>query len=81
MNVTADFPPTLLIHGEKDTDVPFEQSVVMAAELKKHNVEHQLIAISDAEHGLAGARAGDVEAVYRAAGEFLTKHLQRSTER
>lgn len=25
-NVTADYPPTLLIHGNVDTDVPYEQS-------------------------------------------------------
>ena len=25
-NVTGDYPPTLLLHGDKDTDVPFEQS-------------------------------------------------------
>jgi acetyl esterase/lipase len=81
MNVTADYPATLLIHGDKDTDVPFEQSLLMASELKKHKVEHQLIAISDAEHGLAGAREGDADAAYRAAGEFLRKHLERSTER
>jgi Prolyl oligopeptidase family len=24
-NVTPEYPPTLLIHGEKDTDVPYEQ--------------------------------------------------------
>ena len=29
-NVTADYPPTLLIHGTIDTDVPHEQSVMMA---------------------------------------------------
>ena len=25
-NVTAAYPPTVLIHGTADTDVPFEQS-------------------------------------------------------
>src|SRR5690606_444545 len=24
-NVTADYPPTMLIHGTSDTDVPYEQ--------------------------------------------------------
>jgi acetyl esterase/lipase len=80
-NVTSEFPPTLLIHGEKDTDVPDEQSLLMAAELKKHNVEHQIVLVPGAEHGLAGASADDIAAVYRAAGEFLSKHLQRTTER
>ena len=39
-NVTKDYPPTVLVHGTKDTDVPYEQSTLMAAELKKHGVEH-----------------------------------------
>ncbi|ETN91615.1 Carboxylesterase LipF [Gammaproteobacteria bacterium MOLA455] len=42
-NVTGNYPPTLLLHGEKDTDVIFEQAVLMAEELKRHGVEHYLI--------------------------------------
>ena len=29
-NVGADYPPTLLLHGTDDTDVPYQQSVLMA---------------------------------------------------
>ena len=32
--VSIDYPPTLLIHGTNDTDVPYEQSTMMAAEFK-----------------------------------------------
>ena len=74
-NVDSNFPPTLLIHGEDDTDVPCEQSVMMAAALRKNNVEHRLLTLPGAEHGLAGAEAAKVEEVYHAAVEFLTKHL------
>ncbi len=74
-NVTSSYPPTLLIHGNKDTDVPYEQSVLMAAELKKHGVEHQLITISGAEHGLADGDPQKVREAYGAAVEFLKKHL------
>jgi acetyl esterase/lipase len=75
-NITKDYPPTLLIHGEEDTDVPFEQSKMMAAELAKHHVEHKLIAVAGGEHGLSGAKPEDVTAAYRAAVEFLKQHLQ-----
>ena len=52
-NVTDEYPPTLLIHGTADTDVPYEQSVMMTRELKKHEVPHRLVTIQNGEHGLA----------------------------
>jgi acetyl esterase/lipase len=75
-NVTKDYPPTLLIHGDKDTDVPYEQSELMAAELEKHHVENRLITVVGGEHGLPGAKPEDVAAAHRAAIEFLKQHLQ-----
>lgn len=74
-NVTADYPPTLLIHGQEDTDVPHEQSTAMAAELQKHQVPHRLISIPQAEHGLAGADPTAVADAYRAAVSFLRERL------
>jgi len=49
-NVTEDYPPTLLIHGDQDTDVPFQQSVLMAEELEYRGVEHELITTSNRGH-------------------------------
>jgi len=74
-NVTAEFPPTLLIHGTEDTDVPFEQSQLMAQQLARHGVEHKLISVTGAEHGLAGAEPREVDAVYEMALEFVDRHL------
>ena len=34
-NVTAQYPPTILVHGTADTDVPYECSVRMAVRLKR----------------------------------------------
>ena len=51
-NVTRDYPPTLMIHGTNDTDVPYEQSVLMAEQFEKHGVPHRLITIPDAGHGI-----------------------------
>jgi dipeptidyl aminopeptidase/acylaminoacyl peptidase len=75
-NVTPNYPPTLLIHGETDTDVPHEQSVLMAAELKKNRVEHRLLSIADGEHGLAGVDTTVTAETYAAAVEFLGRHLK-----
>ncbi len=49
-HVTREYPPTLLLHGDKDTDVPFEESVRMAAALKRYQVPHQLIAMKNYDH-------------------------------
>jgi acetyl esterase/lipase len=77
-NVTADYPPTLLIHGERDTDVPHHQSVLMAAELAKHAVEHRLLSIAEAEHGLAGAEQTAIDDAFQEAAVFLRRHLAAS---
>lgn len=50
-NVTPNFPPTLLLHGDNDTDVPYEQSVLMAEKLKRNGVKHEFITLSGKGHG------------------------------
>jgi acetyl esterase/lipase len=74
-NVTTKYPPTLLIHGQEDTDVPHEQSLEMAAALKRAKVEHELVSLSRAEHGLAGADPKEIQEAYARAVAFLRKHL------
>ena len=49
--VSADDPPILLIHGDADRTVPFHQSEMMEAALKKANVPVKLIRIEGADHG------------------------------
>jgi acetyl esterase/lipase len=53
-NVTKDYPPTLLLHGDNDTDVPYEQSVLMAKELERHGVQYELITMTGRGHGFDG---------------------------
>jgi acetyl esterase/lipase len=53
-NVTKDYPPTMLLHGDADTDVPFAQSEQMARELERHGVRHQFIRIPGGPHGFDG---------------------------
>lgn len=50
-NVHAKYPPTLLIHGDKDSDVPFEQSVQMDQELESKKIKHKFIRLENYEHG------------------------------
>ena len=74
-NVSGDYPPTLMIHGTHDTDVPHEQSVMMAREFKKHDVKHQLISIENGEHGLGGGDPEKIDAAYLQAERFLDRYL------
>ena len=75
-NVTPEFPPTMLIHGTKDTDVPYEQSVMMAEQFKEHRVEHQLVSIPNGEHGLGGGDKTLIDQAYASALAFVNKHMQ-----
>ncbi len=70
-NVTAEYPPTFMIHGTADTDVPHEQSVMMGTEMKKQGVRHELVSVAGAEHGLAGGDAKIVEAAYARGFAFV----------
>ena len=57
-NVTKDYPPTLLLHGDHDTDVPCQLSVQMAEALKKQGVEHELITVQGGGHSFDMANGG-----------------------
>lgn len=74
-NVTGAYPPTWMIHGTADSDVPFEQSTLMQQEFKKHNVEHQLVTIKNGEHGLSGGDPEEIEKAYQDALSFVENHL------
>lgn len=77
-NVTADYPPTLLLHGDTDTDVPFEQSQQMYNELKRHGVECQFIPHRNGGHGFdeAGMKDQQFAADFDRVIAFLKKHLE-----
>jgi len=49
--VTSDDPPFLLIHGDADQTVPFEQSVQLHDALNGFQIDTQLIRIEQADHG------------------------------
>jgi len=79
-NVTERFPPTLLLHGTKDTDVPYEQSVMMAHQLKTHGVPHRLLTVEGAEHGLAGASRQEIDAAYGTVIAFVRRYVKPTTD-
>jgi dipeptidyl aminopeptidase/acylaminoacyl peptidase len=76
MNVTKDYPPTLLIHGTDDTDVPHEQSELMQAEFVKHEVPNELFSVEGAEHNLWRAKPEDARRAQDKVKEFITKYMK-----
>ncbi len=49
-HVTSDDPPFLLIHGDRDEVVPYEQSQLMYDRLVQMNVPAQLVIVKNARH-------------------------------
>ncbi|WP_025025932.1 alpha/beta hydrolase [Caldalkalibacillus mannanilyticus] len=49
-HLSKNFPPTLFLHGDQDTDVPYEQSVLMHSKLQDLGVYSELIRIKGGEH-------------------------------
>ena len=76
-NVTSNYPPTMLIHGTADTDVPYEQSLLMAEQFKRQGVLHELVTIEGGEHGLHGGDPRRIDDAYASALAFVQRHLER----
>ncbi|MFN0167643.1 MAG: alpha/beta hydrolase [Bryobacteraceae bacterium] len=74
-NVTRAYPPSMLVHGTADTDVPYEQSRMMAERLQKTGVEHRLVTVPDGSHGLGNIKAEEQDRIYREAAGFLRSHV------
>jgi acetyl esterase/lipase len=77
-NISPEYPPTLLLHGDKDSDVPYEQSVFMADELKRHGVEYKLLTMQGHDHmfDLFDENAPEVKAAIDEVIVFLNNHLR-----
>jgi dipeptidyl aminopeptidase/acylaminoacyl peptidase len=75
--VTADDPPFLLIHGNRDTTVPYEQSQLMYDRLQQAGVPVQLVTIKNGDHSLSGPGASpSLVEIYQIIVGFLTQYLK-----
>ena len=64
--------PVLLIHGDRDTEVPTEQSLKMQEALRKTDGHVELLVIAGGDHGFKGEQ--DKQA-WSAVTKFLSLHL------
>jgi acetyl esterase/lipase len=74
--VDADFPPTMLIHGDIDEDVPYEQSVMIAKALASAGVHHQLLTIANGKHSFdQNINEPTVQKTYQQVTQYLQQTL------
>ena len=74
-HVTADDPPVLLIHGDADEVVPYQNAEVMKAALEKAGVPVELLRIPGAGHGPTFPGATNPPDYIGAMVEWFDRHL------
>jgi acetyl esterase/lipase len=74
-HVTNRYPPTMLIHGTNDTDVPHAQSVQMDHELTRHGVNHEFISVAGGGHGLGGLDRARIASIHKRVLDFLKRNV------
>jgi acetyl esterase/lipase len=79
--VSKDDPPLLLVHGERDEGVPFDQSVRMAEVYRRMGLPVDFIALKNAghdfEHVGTDPISPSVEVVHEKTVEFFRRYLTR----
>ncbi len=74
--VTADDPPMLHMHGEKDGSVPYNQSELLHAALEKAGVESDLYMVKNADHGFRNMEGDTPESLMERVRDFFDRTLQ-----
>lgn len=73
-NVSEKYPPFLIVHGDQDSIVPFNQSELLHAALQQAGVDSELYVVEGGDH----ARGGEfgTPGLHRLTVEFLQRFLQ-----
>ena len=80
-HVTPDDPPIMMIHGDRDATVPYQQSEILAEELRRAGNACALIRVENAGHGFRPTPADAVIVPSQAEINRLTVgHLARFLE-
>lgn len=77
LQVDEKYPPTMLLHGDKDEDVPYEEAIRMKEALEKHSISHELITIREGLHQF-DEKMDDVQvqAAFQKVLSFLEHHVK-----
>ena len=75
-NIGADYPPTLLLHGDADTEIDVAQAVAMQRALAQHDVPHECIRKAQWSHVfLYMPNDPTAAAAFEQIGAFLDRHV------
>jgi acetyl esterase/lipase len=69
--ITAEAPPFLIMHGDRDTLVPLRQSQILRDALRAKGVAATLVVVPQVNHGFAGASAAQGKAILDQVFHFL----------
>jgi acetyl esterase/lipase len=76
-HVSSDDPPMLLLHGDEDPMVPFEQSEIMEQALKKAGVEVKLLRVAGGGHGATFSRVENPPDYLGETVRWFDRHLRK----
>lgn len=65
--------PVLLVHGDDDRNVPFDETIELVEKLRELGVEHELLIFPDEVHGFL--RHENWLEVFRRSADFFERHL------
>jgi len=74
--VTKDACPFLIVHGDGDLIVPYDQSVRLVEKLREASVEVTLHTVKGGGHGPSCRDAPGKDDAYGAMWKFLAEHLK-----
>jgi acetyl esterase/lipase len=78
--VTPDDPPFLIVHGDRDVIVPFNQSELLEAALKKAGVDVTFVRVQRGGHGTFASTEPGPDEIQKAVEAFFDKHLKPATK-
>lgn len=73
--VTPSDPPMLLMHGDNDQSVPFNQSELLYSALRNAGVPSELYRVKNGGHGFRDS-VDSLESLFKRSADFFDKHFK-----
>lgn len=76
--ISPKTPPVLMIHGDMDRVVPYNQSKLLKELLDNHLVENKLITLPGVDHAFMGIQPEQKASFQKSLVTFITDHYQQT---